>query len=296
MIDISVIIPFYNHPAMINKCVNSILNQQVEKNFEIIIVDSSSLRNQSIIENLNITDSRINLIKLNRQTFPGSARNIGIKESKGKIIALMDADCIASENWLKKIDANMEEDSIITGIIKNGTEASILGTCSYLVEFSNFLEFNVPKREVEVAATCNFAAKKNVFEKFGGFSNDRAFEDFLFCHEFKKMDGKIYQVKDISVIHVNKTNLSEIVSNQRMLGRFSAKVRRKNNMPPKIIFKCPILALTLTGYRFINIFYRVIKTRYIFKFLLFTPIILYILINWSIGFYNGAREGKVSYV
>lgn len=294
MVSISIIIPSYNHPEKILDCIKSILNQEKISDFEVIIVDSSDKINQCKIQKISLIDNRIKLISLDQQTFPGSARNIGINKSKGEIIALIDADCSADANWLNGIIENIEDNVILTGITRNGTEGNIFGTCSYLVEFNNFLEFDGPKREIEAAATCNFAAKRNVFIKNGGFSDDRAFEDMLFCHKFKKSGGKIFQSKKIIVSHNNKTNLAEIVKNQKMLGRFSAKVRNKNNLPPKIIFNYPILAFSLPVYRYISILSRILKTNYIFKFLLFTPIITYILIKWSQGFYYGASENRIN--
>jgi len=290
MIEISVIIPSYNHPEQISQCVNSLLQQEINKGFEIIIVDSSNEIIQSRLEELCAIDHRIRLIKLNQQTFPGAARNVGIKKAKGNIIALIDADCIANEDWLKNILNNIEANTILTGVIKNGTESSVMGTCSYLVEFNNFLEFHGSKREVDSAATCNFSAKKEVFEKVGFFSDDRAFEDFLFCYKFKESGGKIYQHKDISISHINKTDFNDIVRNQKMLGRFSAKVRKRYDMPPQSVFKLPILSFALPGFRYLSILSRVIKTKHIFKFLLFSPIIIYFLFCWSWGFYKGAKE------
>lgn len=291
MTDISIIIPSYNHPEKIFECVNTILSQKIKTDFEIIIVDSSNESNQSKIENLRSIDKRIKLVFLDNQTFPGTARNIGINKAEGNIIALIDADCAADENWLNSIVENIEENTILTGVIKNGTEGDVYGTCSYLVEFNNFLEFNKPKREIEAAATCNFAAHKSVFTKIGGFTDDRAFEDFLFCYKFKKSGGKIYQLNNIIITHNNKTNLKEIVQNQKMLGRFSAIVRNNYDMPPKIIFKYPILAFGLAAYRYYSITSRIVKTKNIFKFIAYTPVIVYLLLKWSQGFYLGAKKG-----
>ena len=290
MTEISVVIPSYNHPEKIFQCVKSILKQEVEEGFEILVVDSSSETHQARIGDLCAIDDRIQLIKLSQQTYPGAARNIGIEKAKGNIIALIDADCVANEGWLKNILANIQPNVILTGVIKNGTENNMVGTCSYLVEFNNFLEFNETRREINAAATCNFSARKEVFEKVGGFSDDRAFEDILFCHRFKKSGGEIHQIKNISVSHINKTDIKGVVQNQNMLGRFSAKVRKKNDMPPELIFKVPFLAFALIGFRYLSIFSRVVSTKHIFKFLLFSPVIIYLLIWWSVGFYDGAKE------
>lgn len=292
MIEISVVIPSFNQPDKIEHCIKSILAQHFTKPYEIIIVDSSAPVYQAKVEAICLMDTSIKLIKLDKQTYPGMARNIGIKASAGTIIALIDSDCVANENWLNHIYNNMSDDVILTGVVQNGTKTSVLGTCAYLVEFNHFLDFKEEKREVLSAATCNFACKKSVFEKVGYFTNDRAFEDFLFCYKFRKQGGKIYQMRAICVEHLNKTEEAAITANQKMLGYYSAKVRKSNEMPPQIVFKYPLLAFSLIGFRYISILSRVVKNRFIIEFFLYTPILIYFLIQWSIGFYKGAKEYK----
>mgnify|MGYP001560803766 FL=1 len=287
MKSISVIIPSYNDSKKIYNCVNSLLNQSVSNPVEILIVDSSNKEYQKKVEKLSSLDSRIKIIKLDRQTFPGAARNIGIDHSKGEIIVLIDSDCEADQHWLQNISNHIDDNTVITGIIKNGTKKSILGTCSYLVEFNNFLEFNHGKKRVKTAATCNFAAKRMVFEKVGGFAESRAFEDSLFCHKLISIGGKICQYDDIIISHNNKTKFKNISANQKMLGKYSAIVRLENNMSPKAIFRFPILSFLLPLYRYFSIATRVIKTSHIFQFILYTPLIIYLLIVWAVGFYQG---------
>ena len=125
MKSISVIIPSYNDSKKIYNCVNSLLNQSVSNPVEILIVDSSNKEYQKKVEKLSSLDSRIKIIKLDRQTFPGAARNIGIDHSKGEIIVLIDSDCEADQHWLQNISNHIDDNTVITGIINNGTKKSI---------------------------------------------------------------------------------------------------------------------------------------------------------------------------
>lgn len=288
----SVIIPSYNHPQKIRECIRSVLAQNFSKTYEVIVVDSSTEANQLALEQFCATDERITLIKRTQQTFPGIARNIGVEAATGKVLAMIDSDCVAEKDWLANIYANMTGGVILTGVVQNGTEDDVLGTCSYLVEFNHFLEPAQEKKEIHGAATCNFAIRKDEFERVGGFTGDRAFEDILFCEKFKSLGGKIMQVRSIRISHVNKTELADIRANQQMLGRFSAIIRREQHMPPQLIFQYPVLAFLLVGFRYASIFSRVVRDKHIVKFLLYTPIILYLIVHWSIGFYRGAKYGR----
>jgi teichuronic acid biosynthesis glycosyltransferase TuaG len=89
---VSVIIPYFKKKEFIFNCINSIL-KQTYKNFEIIIVnDECSDDSRLILQDIANKDSRIKVINNKNNLGPGLSRNIGIKKSKGKFLAFIDAD------------------------------------------------------------------------------------------------------------------------------------------------------------------------------------------------------------
>jgi teichuronic acid biosynthesis glycosyltransferase TuaG len=89
---VSVIIPYFKKKEFIFDCINSILKQKY-KNFEIIIVnDECSDESRLILKDIANKDSRIRVINNKKNLGPGLSRNIGIKKSKGKFLAFIDAD------------------------------------------------------------------------------------------------------------------------------------------------------------------------------------------------------------
>jgi glycosyltransferase involved in cell wall biosynthesis len=88
---VSVIIPTYNRANLLGKAIQSVLDQTYQ-NFELIIVDDGSTDNtKELVEKFN--DKRIIYTKLRENS--GSSvipRNIAMKVSKGKYIALLDSD------------------------------------------------------------------------------------------------------------------------------------------------------------------------------------------------------------
>ena len=86
---ISVVIPLYNKEGQIAHTLQSVFTQTFQ-NFEIVIVDDGSTDN-SVEEVERFDDSRIRLI---HQTNAGvsAARNRGIEEARGELIAFLDAD------------------------------------------------------------------------------------------------------------------------------------------------------------------------------------------------------------
>ena len=90
--DVSVIMSVYNGEAFLREAIESILNQTLN-NFEFIIIDDGSTdRSISIIESFN--DCRIIILKQDNMGL-SYALNKGIKYSRAKYIARMDADDIS---------------------------------------------------------------------------------------------------------------------------------------------------------------------------------------------------------
>ena len=92
---ISIIIPFYNEKYYFEKCISSVL-KQTYLNIEIIVVDDGS--DQIYYDKLQNLQSSYPKIKVfhKKNEGAGLARNFGIKNSKGKYIAFLDAD----DEWL----------------------------------------------------------------------------------------------------------------------------------------------------------------------------------------------------
>ena len=91
---ISVIICTYNGKRIIDKCLNSILNQKYP-HFEVLCIDGGSKDGTiSIIRDYQKKDKRIKLLR-NKNKFPegiGNGKWKGFKRSKGNIIGMIDQD------------------------------------------------------------------------------------------------------------------------------------------------------------------------------------------------------------
>ena len=89
---ISVVIPAYNAESTIVDCINSVLRQtRVDLVDEILVVDDGSLDN-TVKYIRDEIDSNIVRIISKENGGVSTARNAGIKNAKGKWIALLDSD------------------------------------------------------------------------------------------------------------------------------------------------------------------------------------------------------------
>lgn len=99
---ISIIVPFYNSSATIEKCIKSIINQ-THKNFEAIFVNDGGVDEScEIVKKYMENDNRIKLIN-NNHGGVSSARNAGLRAATGEYIEFLDSDDYLEPNIMKRL-------------------------------------------------------------------------------------------------------------------------------------------------------------------------------------------------
>ncbi|GMR65359.1 MULTISPECIES: glycosyltransferase family 2 protein [Bacillus] len=106
---VSVITPSYNSIRFIGETILSVQNQSYE-NWEMIIVDDASTdQSATKIKEIIKGDSRIRILSLKENVGAAKARNLAIKEARGRYIAFLDSDDIWLPHKLKTQLLFMEE-------------------------------------------------------------------------------------------------------------------------------------------------------------------------------------------
>ena len=109
---VSIITPSYNSLKFIAQTIESVISQTYQ-NLEMIVIDDNSPdKANEIIEEYCKKDSRIKLIKLEKNVGPSNARNKGIEESRGKYIAFLDSDDIWLPTKLEKQIKFMQDNDL----------------------------------------------------------------------------------------------------------------------------------------------------------------------------------------
>ena len=150
MVKVSVVVPTYNAAPYIMETLQSILKQDYN-DFEIVVVDDHSTDNTAEIIN-NLKDSRIKYKRLGKNHGgPSKPRNVGIRASKGKFIALCDSDDIMLPGRLRRTVDFLEMQKGLGLVFMKGQRfnSSKVGTLfpssKEHVEFYNLQKRNVGK-------------------------------------------------------------------------------------------------------------------------------------------------------
>ncbi|MHD0314255.1 glycosyltransferase [Fusobacterium varium] len=109
-IKVSVIIPVYNTEKYLEKCLDSVLKQTLEKIEIIAINDGSKDSSKDILEKYSIFEKFRIINKKNEGA--SKTRNLGINLAKGKFIYFMDADDYIEKNMLLEMYDKAEKDNL----------------------------------------------------------------------------------------------------------------------------------------------------------------------------------------
>lgn len=111
MIDISVIVPVYNtKQEYLKECIESILKQSL-KNVELVLVSDGATDELITLMESYLQDNRVSLYKQDNQGV-SVARNLGIKNAKGKYITFVDSDDYIDVNTCELIKNRFESDNL----------------------------------------------------------------------------------------------------------------------------------------------------------------------------------------
>ena len=110
---LSIIVPVYNVEAYLNKCVSSLLDQNLSSSqYEIILIDDGSTDSSGqICNDFALAHTNIRVIHQKNGGL-SSARNAGIIEAKGKYIQFVDSDDYLNPNVLRGIVNTLESKNL----------------------------------------------------------------------------------------------------------------------------------------------------------------------------------------
>mgnify|MGYP000313990991 CR=1 FL=1 len=284
---VSIIIPCRNEEKFIEKCLESISNQDYPKEkMEVLVVDGMSEdKTREIIEDFR--SKNVNLkIKLidNPKKFTPFAFNIGIRKAKGELIMLAGAHATYEKDYISKCVRYLKEYNAdcVGGVLKTIPTENTLITKAIAISLSHPFGagtsyFRIGSKEPkEVDTVFGGCYKREVFEKIGLFNeNLLRSQDMEFNLRLKKVGGKILLFPDIVAYYYPQSNLEDFFLHNFKDGIWAILPSKFVKTPFKLRHYIPLIfVLSLFGSGILGIFFSPF-------FLLFAFIFgLYILVNF----------------
>lgn len=205
---ISVIIPHLNQPEHLSKGLAALHSQQnVLSDVEIIVVD-----NGSAVMPVTICNGWPETKLLQEQEAgPGPARNLGIKNARGDILAFIDADCTAHPNWLHAIEVAFGDakTQVIGGDVRvpfaDENKPTALESYERIYAFRN-------RQYIQqgYSGTGNLAMRPVAFERVGAFGGIELAEDRDWGMRAKGLGITTTYVADMIVFHPARKEFGEM--------------------------------------------------------------------------------------
>ncbi len=292
---ISVIIPSYEASGTIAACLESILAQESREEFEILVVNSSDDRTVELIRD---RFPAVQAFQLPARAFAGTARNAGVKHSRGELLVFVDSDCTVPPHWLERIAARHREGhQALGGAIVDGSP-TLCSRAEYPLETMDFAPGNV-MREVGFVSSANCAFSRQLFTEQGGFPEIRAGEDMVFCHRLSNAGEKLLFDPQIRVSHHNPVRFRAFVRKQLMHGQHSYRVRREADLPGSFLNNRLVLPFLLPFFpliRTVRVIGRALALRngLIRDIILTFPLFFLGCLCWSAGYARGYAGDLIS--
>jgi len=228
--NLSVVIVTYNSEKFISRCLDSLLGEREESDFEIIVVDNASEDGTVGL----IDDPQIHLIRNERNIGFARAANQGVKAAEGEKVLFLNPDTVMKEGVIHYLSRYLENNNRV-GAVGCRTEdllgeikpsfghfpslsreiawalglRKLFGHADY-PHFWNQGRF-YSRRAVDWVSGACLMTRKDVLEKVGFFSEEyfMYFEDIDLCRRIKDADYEVFYLGDISIVHQFGQSLSD---------------------------------------------------------------------------------------
>ena len=222
---VSVVLPIYNGTADLPELINCLLAQTYPKErVEYLLVDNNSSDDTSKLLKLAASNCPVQIRALSENEIQSSyaARNKGIREAGGEIIAFTDADCRPQPQWLEALVQPFVNQNVV---IVAGEITALPGN-SLLEKYADRQETLSQKHTLAnkfcaYGQTANLAIRRLALEKAGLFRPYLTTGvDADLCWRILHLEiGTLEFAAEAIVQHRHRSTLKELESQWRRYGR-----------------------------------------------------------------------------
>jgi len=228
---VSVIIPVYNDRVRIRKALDALVNQTYSRDsYEIVVADNGSTDNTRSAVQV-YCDAYPNLVRTvteNKIQSSYAARNQGLQVARGEILAFTDSDCIPELDWIELGVRALEEEGVTCG----GGRIVFFFKSSRPNIYEHFdagrkLNQQSFVQNAGFAATANFFARREVFDRHGRFRDDLiSGGDYEFGRRLTKAGEKLIFIPDAVVKHPARSTFRAIVEKSQRVAEGEKQLQR----------------------------------------------------------------------
>ncbi len=211
---ISIVIPTYNRPDRLERCLQSISRLNYPRNrFDVTVVDDGSPQSLAGIAQRFESQISLNLIRQDNAG-PANARNRGAAAARGEYLAFTDDDCQVHPDWLLAMAAAFKQHPtvLVGGHTLNALPENIYSTASQLLIDYLYRYYNLSPGTATFFASNNFALPRDQYQTLGGFDTSfplAAGEDRELCDRWSQQQWPMLYNPKMMVHHAHDLSLTK---------------------------------------------------------------------------------------
>jgi GT2 family glycosyltransferase len=226
----SVIVPTYNRPEQLARCLDALAQlQPPDGGYEIIVVNDGGVAVDDVVNarRSRAIDLRV-ICQMN--SGPAVARNLGARAAAGRWLAFTDDDCIPQPAWLRAFERalRLSPDALAGGTVINSLASNIYSETSQRLAGFVTRWFDGTRNE-RFFTSNNVALARANFLAIGGFNvgfGTWPGEDREFCDRWHAQGRASVLVADAVVQHAHALSLGSFMRQHFGYGRGALRFRR----------------------------------------------------------------------
>lgn len=285
---LSIIVASCNASASIRDCLGCLV-QQADAGIELIVVDNSDDGSADIVRN---NFPQVQMMTRPRDALINELWSAGIRQSKGKIVALTTAHCIPASDWIKQVlDAHIETAAGVGGAIDGDTKS---GVVDWAVCFCRYNRFMPPMVAGEVD---DIAADNASYKRVPLFRHEAQWRDGFWepqLHRALAREGQALRVAPAMLVrHRHSYNFPEFMKQRFLHGQKYGSWRASTLSPATRVLMLiaspliPFVLLQRTARRVLG------KGRHQAKFIAAFPLVAAFFFAWACGEAMGYARGSM---
>ena len=265
MITVSIVIVHYKTPQLLVECVRSIIDTTTDISYEIVIVDNNSEDESEILIATNFP--HVKWINTGYNAGFARANNVGIRETSGEYVFLLNPDALVTNDYLLKLVSHYQQLAatlpvgLLTSRILSSIDNSLLvgtgigfkgirkewaknpiilklgqlfnrkqKTISY-----NAAQMHYTNHEVDFVSGACTLIKRSTLENLNLYMDEDFFlywEDVEWSFRAKKNGLKNFFFSDVEIFHVNSASTGSLINRtaQVRISEFLFYTKRYNKL------------------------------------------------------------------
>jgi len=233
---VSVVVGIRNEERFIEECIESLLSLDYpQDSYEIVIVDGMSTdRTRDLVQKYPVR------LLLNKRKNVAAARNLGVENARGDLVAFTDGDCKVDSQWLKILVREMQnapgsvvcvggpnlifDTDPVFGRVVGYAQETFLGSGG-----SAQSKNSTKKHYVSSLPNCNAMYKKNAIQEVGCFDERFSIgQDGDLNYRIGKTGRKFLYIPEAQVLHHRRGTFKSFSVRMFKYGMWMAELFKKH--------------------------------------------------------------------